>query len=94
MFCKEEAEKIRQKLLDKGYSGFFLRYGCKEEDSSCHHLYFLIKNVASDTSNELYDDFGEVIPKSEIISMNSDESLRIIETWMTRIDIHPNPVIV
>ncbi len=91
MFYKEEAEKIRQDLLEKGYGAFFFRYGCREEDSSWHHLYYLLKDESSDRSNVFYDDFGEVLPDDEIISLNSDEALSIIDKWLIRIDINPNP---
>jgi hypothetical protein len=82
MFFKQEAEELRNKIKEQGYFGLQLR-NCDQIYGINSHLFLLV--------NELSYDDEDFCPDSEIINIDSDEALRIIDSWMNVVDIFPSP---
>ena len=82
MFYLKEAEILRKKIKEKGYTGFHHRFG-DVTDGINYNLFLLVNDLSLDE-----EDFCR---ECELISIDSDEALRIITFWMNSVDINPNP---
>ena len=89
MYKKNKTKDLQQKLIQKGYIGLFLRHTYSYGDI-WEYLYLLVKDPSL-PKNEWDFDVEYDSSESDFIDINSDEALRIIENYIFRNEINPDP---